>query len=196
MLISIFSFLLDVAVGLVGGACLLRAYMHWLRMPLNVANTGPLGQFVQAITDWIVLPLRRVFRPGPNWDFASVLAAFLLVLAQQLLLVLLSGGMVYLLGAGLALVPIAAVFAFARMVISMATGLLIVYAIMSWVQPGSWMMMALTRLAEPLVSPFRRIVPQIGGVDLSVLAAIVALQIAGIVLAHLQGGAAGVLLGG
>ena len=55
MIFQIVSFLLDVAVGLVGGACLLRAYMQWLR----VGFAHPVGQAVFALSDWVVLPLRR-----------------------------------------------------------------------------------------------------------------------------------------
>ncbi len=53
MLYQIPSFLLDVIVGLLGGACLLRLYMQYHRVPFG----NPLGRFVFAITDWIVLPL-------------------------------------------------------------------------------------------------------------------------------------------
>ena len=56
MLYQIPSFLLDVIVGLLGGACLLRLYMQYHRVPFG----NPLGRFVFAITDWIVLPLRRI----------------------------------------------------------------------------------------------------------------------------------------
>ena len=68
------------------------------------------------------------------------------------------------------------------------TALLIVYAILSWVPNASSMLLDLVaRLAEPLVRPFRRFIPLIGGVDLSPLAAIVVLQIGAIVLGNLIG---------
>ena len=60
MLYQIPSFLLDVIVGLLGGACLLRLYMQYHRVPFG----NPLGRFVFAITDWIVLPLRRIVPAG------------------------------------------------------------------------------------------------------------------------------------
>src|SRR5688500_6147448 len=56
MLYQIPSFLLDVIVGLLGGACLLRLYMQLQRVPFG----NPLGRFLFAVTDWIVLPLRRI----------------------------------------------------------------------------------------------------------------------------------------
>ena len=56
MLYQIVSFLLDVVAGLLGGACLLRIYMQWQRVPFN----NPVGRLVFALSDWMVLPLRRV----------------------------------------------------------------------------------------------------------------------------------------
>jgi YggT family protein len=56
--------------------------------------------------------------------------------------------------------------------------LLLVYAVLSWVQPGAPVMGTLDRLCAPLLRPIRRVVPQIGGVDLSVLVLIVLLQVA------------------
>ena len=53
---QIISFLLDVAAGLLGGACLLRLYMQYQRIPFG----NPVGRFVFALTDWLVLPLRRI----------------------------------------------------------------------------------------------------------------------------------------
>jgi hypothetical protein len=61
MLFQIISFLLDVAAGLLGGACLLRLYMQYQRIPFG----NPVGRFVFALTDWIVLPLRKVL-PAPE----------------------------------------------------------------------------------------------------------------------------------
>ena len=67
MFYQIPSFLLDVIVGLLGGACLLRLYMQYHRVPFG----NPLGRFVFAVTDWIVLPLRRIVPPAGRWDLSS-----------------------------------------------------------------------------------------------------------------------------
>ena len=68
--------------------------------------------------------------------------------------------------------------------------LVIFYAVLSWVPSASSMLHDLiARLAEPLVRPLRRFIPLVGGVDLSVLAAIVLLQVVAIVLGNLMQGA-------
>ena len=79
MLYQIPSFLLDVITGLFGGACLLRLYMQYHRVPFG----NPLGRFIFAITDWIVLPLRRIVPSFRRWDLASAIAAWLLVMVSQ-----------------------------------------------------------------------------------------------------------------
>ena len=56
------------------------------------------------------------------------------------------------------------------------------YAILSWVQPGSPAYLLLGRLTEPLLAPLRRVIPTLGGVDLSALIVLVVLQIGMMVL--------------
>ena len=90
MVFQIVSLLLEVVVGLVAGTCLLRLYMQQQGIPLSV-RYNPLGRFVFALTDWIVLPLRRLLPSMGRLDTASLVAAFLLELAQFALLWLLSG---------------------------------------------------------------------------------------------------------
>ena len=67
------------------------------------------------------------------------------------------------------------------------TGLVIVYAVLSWVQTQSPMADLIERLVAPPLTPIRRIVPLVGGIDLSPLVLLVLLQVASIVLGHLQG---------
>jgi YggT family protein len=175
MLYQIISFLLDVAVGLLGGACLLRLYMQWQRVPFG----NPVGRFVFALTDWLVLPLRRVLPPMGRLDTASLVGAFLLELAQYAVL--------WLLGVGtLAMLPVLAIFGLARLVISGLTGLVIVYAVLSWVQSDSPLVDIIGRLCAPLLRPFRRLIPLVGGIDLSPLALLVVLQVGAIVLGAIQ----------
>ena len=86
MLYQIISLLLEVASGVVGGACVLRLYMQYQRIPMSARSGNPLGRFVFALTDWLVLPLRRVVPAWGRWDLASLVAAFLLELVRFFLL--------------------------------------------------------------------------------------------------------------
>ena len=88
--------------------------------------------------------------------------------------------------AGLLSVVVLAAFGLVRMAISGLTGLVIVYAVLSWMQTRSMVSDLLERLVMPVLIPIRRIVPLIGGVDLSPLVLLLLLQVAAIVLGSLQ----------
>jgi YggT family protein len=79
-----------------------------------------------------------------------------------------------------------ALFGVLRLVISTLTGLVIVYAVLSWVRAESPIVDIIDRLCAPLLRPWRKLIPLIGGIDLSPLAFLVVLQVAAIVLASLQ----------
>jgi YggT family protein len=181
MLYQIISLLLEVSAGLVTGVCLLRLYMQYQRIPMSARSGNPMGKFIFALTDWLVLPLRKVVPSPGRWDMSSLLAAFLVQLAQFFILWLLTG-----MAAGLLSVLVLAAFGLVRMAISGLTGLVIVYAVLSWVQTQSMVADLLERLVMPVLIPIRRVLPLVGGIDLSPLLLLVLLQIAAIVLGAVQ----------
>lgn len=181
MLYQIISLLLEVTAGLLTGVCLLRLYMQYQRIPMSERSGNPLGRFIFALTDWLVLPLRRIVPAVGRWDTASLLAAWLLQLGQLLILWLLAGA-----ATGMVSLLVMAVFGVLRMVLSGLTGLVIVYAVLSWVQTQSPLSDLLDRLVAPVLTPIRRRLPLVGGVDLSPLALLVLLQVATIVLGSVQ----------
>lgn len=182
MLYQIISLLLEVAAGVLGGACLLRLYMQYQRIPMSARSGNPLGHFIFALTDWLVLPLRRIVPAVGRWDTASLVGAYAVALTQFLLLWLLAGA-----DEGLFAVPILAFFALLRLALSGLSGMVIVYALLSWVPANSAMSDLIGRLCAPALTPIRRVLPLVGGVDLSPLVLLVLLQIGSILLGHLQG---------
>lgn len=177
MLFEITKFLLDVVVGLLAGACLLRLYMQLQRIPFG----NPVGRFVFALTDWLVLPLRRVLPAAGRVDSASVVAALLLEVAQYAVLWLLAGA-----AAPVSVIFLAALFGLARLALSSVMGLVIVYAVLSWVRADSPIVDVIDRLCAPLLRPFRRLLPLVGGIDLTPLVFLVIVQVLLIVLASVQ----------
>lgn len=184
MLYQIVSLLLEVVIGVLGGACLLRLYMQAQRISMSARSGNPLYGFVFALTDWLVLPLRRILPALGRWDTASVVAALLLELAQYSLLWLLAGAT-----SSYTAVLVLASFGLVRLVISGMMGLVIVYAVLSWVQTRSALTEVLNKLCAPLLAPLRRLLPLVGGIDLSPLALLLLLQVAAIVLSNLQAAA-------
>lgn len=182
MFYQIAALLLQVAFGLVAGICLLRLYMQYQRIAMSARSGNPLGPFIFALTDWLILPLRKVIPPMGRLDMASLVGAFVVLLVQYFLLWLLAGGQ-----GGLATIPVLALFGLARLALTGLSGLVIVYAVLSWVQADSVLAGMVARLVAPMLQPIRRVLPLVGGIDLSPLVLLVLLQVAGIVLESLLG---------
>jgi len=181
MLIRILSFLVESLFFVLIGAALMRAWMNRLRINMSAQP----GYFVMAVTDWLVKPLRRVLPKAlaqSRVDWASVLAAFLLALVYALVWAALFGALLNLTVSMLPALLLMGLKMLVRVALQLAFMVVLVYAIISWLQPGSPMYGLLGRLAEPLLAPLRRIIPAIGGVDLSALALLLLLQIGLMVL--------------
>ncbi|MCA3214737.1 MAG: YggT family protein [Burkholderiales bacterium] len=71
LLIDIARLLIETTAALLGVTLLLRAYMNYVGMP----GRNPFAQFVLALTDWLVRPLRRVIPSAGRIDSASLVAA-------------------------------------------------------------------------------------------------------------------------
>ena len=157
MFLQIVNLILDVATGLVGGACLMRLVMQWQRLPFQ----NPIGRL----------------------DTASLVAAWLMKLSHVTAMWVLTGTQAPFLG-----ILVASLFGVLHWLVSGLSVIILLYAVLSWVQPNSGSMMLLSRLVEPWLAPIRNALPQPGGIDLSPLVLLVILQIAGMLLAGLQHG--------
>ena len=141
------------------------------------------GPFVMALTNWLVGPLRRVLPrrlAQHDIDMGSLLAAVMLSLLYAVVLLALVGGLSAVMG--LVGIPLVAIKMLLRSTIQLIMLLAFAYAILSWVQPQAPVMHLMGRLVEPLLAPIRRVVPLIGGVDLSVLVLILLMQVGLLVL--------------
>ncbi len=181
---SVVLFLLETIAFLLVGSALLRAWMNHLRINMS----GQPGRFVMAMTHWLVGPLRKVLPRSiaqSRFDWGSAIAAVLLAISYAGLWLSLQMALSpATLSAESALLAIPGL-TFKLLVRVMLQGLMVlmlVYAVMSWVQPGSPLLVVLDRLCSPLLKPVRKILPTIGGVDLSVLVVLVLLQVGLILL--------------
>lgn len=179
MWLQMVRMVLDVVAGLVAGTCLLRFVMQWQRISFQ----QPIGRFVFAVTDWLVMPLRKVVPAWSGWDASSLLGAWLVKLVQFGLLWWLAGGRGE--WAGLLLVSLVGLL---QLVVSGLSAFVLILAVLSWVNPGSPLHDLSDRLCAPFLRPFRKAIPPIGGVDLSPLVLLLVLQMLGMVLAQFQMG--------
>lgn len=179
LLVDIARLLLETAGALLGVALLLRAYMNWVGMP----SRNPLAQFAIALTDWLVRPLRRVLPAAGRWDTASLLGAYVvavLLLALTFLLI----------GAGPSSWPLPALLLAAlvqvlRWALYMVFFLTLMHVVLSWVNPYAPVAPAVAMLVRPFLAPLQRIVPTIGGIDLSPLLLIVVINVLLLILSRL-----------
>ena len=162
-------FILNTLLTLVVVVFLLRVLMPLVRADFR----NPVGEAVLKITNPLVLPLRRAIRPGRRVDLASIVALLIVQFAKTIVLLLVRGA---------ALRPdvvlVAGLFGLVVLVIQFYFYAVLIYALMSWFGGASYSPVGqvLGRLVEPLLAPFRRIIPPIGGLDLSALFLMIALQ--------------------
>ena len=174
MLIKIGQFLIETLFGFFVYLLLLRFYMQWLRAPFR----NPIGEFVAVLTNWMVLPARRVVPGLLGLDLASLLLAWLAEVMMWLCLLWLRG--LSLAGTpGIALAGLAALGALelARLSLNLLIGVVIVQVILSWVNPYTPFAPLLGALTRPFYRIFQRFIPPIGNIDLSPLFVLLVAQV-------------------
>ena len=174
-MLVILKLIVDAVATILGGILLLRFWMQAIRVrpPASVA------QFTFTLTDWLVRPLRRIVPGVGGYDWASLIGAFLVVL--------LATSVILLTGASGEAMFLLALYRFLTWIIYGFIALLIIEAIFSWVNPQAPLAPFIRALNDPLLRPLRKVVPLIGGLDLSVLVALILLQIAQVVLGMVFG---------
>lgn len=182
MLNQLLRFLLDTVLGFFIFVLLARFYLQLLRAPFR----NPLGQFVSAVTNWLVLPARR-FIPGMfGLDLASFLLAWLIeALLLFLLYALRAGGVGGASGLAVGIFFSLALLELARFSLYLFIGVILIQAVISWISPYAPLAPLFNLLSGPILRPFRRWIPPIGNVDLSPLFALVAAQLLLIPLEYL-----------
>lgn len=184
MLVKILLFVLDTVCGFLTLSLLVRFALQWARAPFR----NPLGQFVVAVTDWMVRPVRR-FVPGLfGLDMASLLLAWFWQLVFEGVALGFSGVLFAVSPAPTLVVALLALLEVIKIGLYLVMGAVLISAVFSWVSPYAPLADVFNTLTRPLLRPFRRIIPAVGGVDLSPLALLLVLQIALFVLANLRNG--------
>lgn len=164
-LIYLISTLTDLYVA----AILLRLLLQWVRADFY----NPLSQFLVKVTNPVLVPARRIIPSIGKLDTASVVVMLLLELAQLVIINLLAQsayGFQFLL-----------LFALQKLLVTLLVTyfvLIIARVLVSWIAAQSRhpLIPLIYQLTEPVLRPISRMLPPIGGIDLSPLIALIALR--------------------
>jgi YggT family protein len=153
---------------------LVRFWMQVVRAPTR----NPFAQFSIALTDFAVRPMRRVIPGLFRLDLASLVVALLSELVLQLVLVSLRG--VNPFDNAAAVLPVLLFYSLVELVrlsIYIFMVAILIQAVLSWVATHNAVAPFFDSLTRPLLAPIRKVIPLIGGVDISPLFAFLFLQL-------------------
>jgi len=181
MFAQIGVFLVDTVASFFVFVLLARFHFQWLRVPFR----NPVGEFVLATTNWLVMPVRRVVPGLAGLDLATLLLAWLVqalgLWAQAAIVGAEPSGVTV---AAIALVDLV------RYSLYILVFAVIVQAVLSWVNPYTPLAPAFETITRPFLRPLRRFVPPVGNIDLTPLVLLVVLYVLLIVVNHLRVAAA------
>ncbi|MCB1700318.1 MAG: YggT family protein [Pseudomonadales bacterium] len=179
---EIFGYLVQTFLSVYLVAMLLRFLLQLVRADFY----NPISQFLVKVTNPLVIPLRRVIPGLGGLDLASLLLAVLLQMAGIALLLLINGlplpGMIILL--------LWSVLGVIGLLVNIYFFALLGMIILSWVAAGSRhpAIYLLYQITEPVMAPFRKALPSMGGLDFSPILVFILINIIQIALRHMAAG--------
>jgi YggT family protein len=135
---------------------------------------NPICQAIVRLTNPLILPLRRVLPPIGKVDTASVVAVILIAVVEVAIVFAIRG-----------ITFVSPIYWLQSAALEIAHTLLwtyfyaiVLYALLSMVAPGGYspLQSVLATVCEPVLRPFRRVIPPIAGIDLSPLWACILIQ--------------------
>ncbi|MBW8306956.1 MAG: YggT family protein [Thiobacillus sp.] len=174
MIEAALKFLIQTLGNLFVIAVLLRFMMQLFRVPFR----NPFAQFIVALTDFAVKPLRRVVPGLWGLDWACLVLAWLV----ELVVVTagywldgfpfaLAGGRIWPVMLGLAAVKLLS------LTVYLIIGLTLIRAVLSWINSDTPLVPVVYTLTEPFLRPLRRIVPMVSNIDLTPLVLFILCQL-------------------
>lgn len=172
MIAAALMFLVGTVLGLFAVALLLRCYLQWVR----AAYRNPLSDFLNALTDFIVRPARRVVPGLWGIDLATLLLAWLVQLLELSIVLKIKG---YQFGGGEAFAGLALLAAVmvVKLALYIVMVVVLIQAVLSWVNPYSPLAPVLNSMTRPFLRSLQKLIPPVGNVDVSPLIVIVVCQL-------------------
>jgi len=157
------KFIIDTLLWLLMLAFLLRLLFQWVRADFR----DPMADAIVRVTNWLILPLRRLLPPIGKIDTATVVAVLAVAAVRTAAQLALSG-----LGFGDPLVFLRiTILGLVDLILRIYLFALLLYWLTSFVSPGGYApgVRLLAQLCEPILRRVRRVIPPIGQIDFSVL---------------------------
>ena len=158
-----------------GSLYLLIVLLRFVLQLVRANFYNPLCQFIVKATHPLLKPLRRIIPSVFGLDMSSLVLAILVQLALMALTLLLTYGTT---GNPLQLL-IWSLIGVTALFLNIFFYALIISVILSWVAPGSHNPGAelVNQICEPALAPFRKILPNLGGLDISPILAFMVLKL-------------------
>ncbi|MFI8745946.1 YggT family protein [Pseudomonas sp. NPDC077186] len=159
-----------------GSLYLLIVLLRFILQLVRADFYNPLSQFIVKATQPLLTPLRRVIPGIAGLDLASLVLAILVQLLLMLVTLTLMG---YNVGGFLLQLLVWSVIGVTSLFLKVFFFALIVSVILSWVAPGSYNPGAqlVNQICEPVLAPFRKLLPNLGGLDISPIFAFIAINL-------------------
>ncbi len=157
-----------------GSLYLLIVLMRFILQLVRANFYNPLCQFIVKATQPLLKPLLRVIPSMFGLDMSSLVLALIIQMLLIAVILFLKGFMVD----WVLLIPWALIALFS-LFLNIIFYAMIISVILSWVAPGSHNPGAelVAQITEPVLAPFRRIIPNLGGLDISPIFAFIAIQL-------------------
>ena len=158
---------------------ILAVMLRFILAAVRADFYNPVSQFLVKVTNPPLLPLRKLIPSIGKVDTASLVLMLILQMASFGLIALLRGGQISL--GALVILSIAELVGLLLNVFLFA---IFIQVILSWVNPGTYnpVVSLLYSITEPVLRPCRRLIPPMSGMDLSPLVALIAIQLAKMLL--------------
>ncbi|MDO9623461.1 MAG: YggT family protein [Pseudomonas sp.] len=159
----------------IGSLYLLIVLLRFILQLVKADFYNPLSQFIVRATHPLLKPLRKVIPSFAGLDIASLVLAILVQLVLMALVLLLMGH-----GVGDPLLLLVwSIIGVTALFLKVFFFALIISVILSWVAQGSRNPAAelVSQICEPLLAPIRRVLPGMGGLDLSPIVAFLILNL-------------------
>jgi YggT family protein len=156
-------YIVDTLLWLLTLAFVLRLLFQLVRADFR----DPMADAIVRVTNWLIMPLRKVLPPIGKIDSATVVAVLLVACLRTFIIMALAGTGVGDLPRFLHITVVNLV----DMVLRIYLFAMLLYWLTSFVSPGGYApgVRLLGQLCEPILKPVRRIIPRIGQIDFSVL---------------------------